>query len=413
MKAVFYPVRGRPRDDAARAVTAALAMRAELSRYNARRRAEGRFEIENGIGVYVFTQEQWKPKIAVYAIMKGEKQFVERFCNGAKEADLIVIADTGSTDGADEEARRCGAVVHDLRVRPWRFDLARNAALALLPDDIDICVSLDIDEVLQPGWREEIERVWQPNTTRLKYMFDWGAGIAFWYEKIHARWGYRWHHPVHEYPVPYGIKEKWAWTRPDFLMVIHQPDPTKSRGQYMPLLEMAVAEDPRCPRNRFYHARELTFYRRWDEAINALNSYLMMPEATWRNERCYAMRLLGDAYMAKGQLDEAERWYIRACAEAPDTREPWVGAANVAEKRRNWDQCWLFAMRALAITNKEAVYTMDPEVWTWKPHDHAALAAFNMGDKENAVKHGKLAVAGAPHLQRLKDNLSFYEKMGN
>lgn len=44
-------------------------------------------------------------KIAVYAISKNEEQFVERFCNSAKDADLILIADTGSTDGTVEKAR--------------------------------------------------------------------------------------------------------------------------------------------------------------------------------------------------------------------------------------------------------------------------------------------------------------------
>lgn len=33
-------------------------------------------------------------KIAVYAISKNEEMFVERFCNSAKDADLILIADT-------------------------------------------------------------------------------------------------------------------------------------------------------------------------------------------------------------------------------------------------------------------------------------------------------------------------------
>ncbi len=37
-------------------------------------------------------------KIAVYAISKNEEQFVQRFCDSAQDADLILIADTGSTD---------------------------------------------------------------------------------------------------------------------------------------------------------------------------------------------------------------------------------------------------------------------------------------------------------------------------
>ncbi|MEI2419703.1 hypothetical protein V6O07_05470, partial [Arthrospira platensis SPKY2] len=101
-------------------------------------------------------------KICVYAISKNEEQFVKQFCESAKDADLILIADTGSIDGTVEQARACGAVVHEICITPWRFDKARDAALALIPRDIDVCISLDLDERLEPGWREEIGRVWRP-----------------------------------------------------------------------------------------------------------------------------------------------------------------------------------------------------------------------------------------------------------
>ena len=50
-------------------------------------------------------------KIAVYAISKNEEQFVQRFCESAKDADMVLIADTGSTDGTVARAIQCGAVV--------------------------------------------------------------------------------------------------------------------------------------------------------------------------------------------------------------------------------------------------------------------------------------------------------------
>ena len=37
-------------------------------------------------------------KICVYAICKNEEKFVERWYNSMKEADYIVVLDTGSTD---------------------------------------------------------------------------------------------------------------------------------------------------------------------------------------------------------------------------------------------------------------------------------------------------------------------------
>lgn len=346
-------------------------------------------------------------KIAVYAISKNEVGFVQRFCESAKDADYILIADTGSTDGTADAATMCGAVVHDIHISPWRFDHARNVALALIPSDIDVCISLDLDEELQPGWREEIERVWTEGTTRLRYMFDWGCGIQFYYEKIHARKGYFWHHPCHEYPVPDGrITEVWAQT--DMLLAVHKPDPTKSRGQYMDLLELSVKEDPQCPRNAFYYARELSFNARWEDSIAACKSYLQLPRATWMNERCYAYRVMGRCYNEMGILDEAEKAFQMAASEAPNTREPWCELANLMYRQCRWEECFAYATRALRIVDRLMVYTCDPVVWGSQPHDLAAISAWNLGLKDIALAQGETALSLEPDNERLRANVEWF-----
>lgn len=357
----------------------------------------------------ILSNSEKRLKIAVYAISKNEKHFVERFCQSAKDADLILIGDTGSTDGTAEEAKRCGAYVAGITINPWRFDHARNAVLALIPADIDVCVSLDLDEILEPGWREEIERVWKPETTRLRYFFDWGQGIRFKYEKIHARKGYFWHHPCHEYPVPDGrITEVWADT--DMLLVSHHPDPTKSRGQYLDLLTLSVKEDPDCPRNAFYYARELTFHGRWQDAITELHRYLALPRATWPNERSYAYRLLGKSHAQLGEPWLAEKFYQLSASEAPGTREPWCELAVLYYRQMRWPDSYAAAMRALEIKHKELVYTCDPEVWGYMAHDYAAIAAWNMGLKDAAIEQARLALAIEPENPRLQENLRFMEE---
>ncbi len=350
-------------------------------------------------------------KIAVSAISKNEKQFVERFCRSAKDADLILIADTGSTDGTVSTisglagVSRGQIVVREIFISPWRFDLARNAALALLPSDIDVVVSLDLDEELQPGWREEIERVWvKGKTTRMRYLFDWGLGIAFYYEKIHARVGYQWWHPVHEYPMPYMLNEE-VWAQSDMLLVVHKPDPTKSRSQYLPLLKMSVEEDPHCPRNAFYYARELMFHGDHLEAIKEAQRYLALPRATWANERCYAYRVIGQSYVAMGDLHAAEKAYLMASFEAPNTREPWCALAELYYKMACWPECYAAAMRCLNITEREKVYTVDPAVWGAQPHLFACIGAWNIGLKHVALEQGKQALALDPTNDLLNKNL--------
>ncbi len=73
-------------------------------------------------------------KIAVYTIALNEEKFVERWYNSVKDADYLLIADTGSTDRTVEIAKSLGINVYNISIKPWRFDVARNTARSLLPD---------------------------------------------------------------------------------------------------------------------------------------------------------------------------------------------------------------------------------------------------------------------------------------
>lgn len=346
-------------------------------------------------------------KIAVYAISKNEEQFVKRFCESAADADVIIIADTGSTDNTASVAKSEGAVVYDICITPWRFDKARDAALALVPRDVDVCIALDLDEVLMPGWRQEVERVWQANTTRLHYLFDWSKGVVFYSNKIHSRHGYHWHHPCHEYIRP-DLRIQEVYAKTDMLLVKHLPDDSKSRGQYMDLLEMSVKEDPTCPRNAFYYARELTYYGHWEKAEIALQNYLAMPEATWKNERAYAMRLLG--LCCKNLNKDSLAWFRKACAEEPNVRDTWLALAEELCNQNKWEECFGAAITALKITEHNYTYTADPKSFSSKPYDLAAIAAYNLGLKKEALNLGLQAVELEPDNQRLINNLAFYKE---
>ena len=142
--------------------------------------------------------------VVVYAICKNESQFVERWMNSMSEADKIVVLDTGSSDDTVNRLRSKGAYVKEQKIIPWRFDTARNISLSLVPDDADICVCTDLDEVFDKGWRKSLEKVWKDGVTRANYRYTWSftkegkEGVVFWAEKIHSRHGYKWTHPVHE-----------------------------------------------------------------------------------------------------------------------------------------------------------------------------------------------------------------------
>ncbi len=114
-------------------------------------------------------------KICAYTIALNEEKHVMRWLEGTKDADLRVVADTGSTDRTVALLQAApNVIVHKISVKPFRFDDARNAALALIPDDIDVCLSLDMDEIPESDFFHTIRETWKPDTDRGWVWWDTG-----------------------------------------------------------------------------------------------------------------------------------------------------------------------------------------------------------------------------------------------
>jgi glycosyltransferase involved in cell wall biosynthesis len=337
-------------------------------------------------------------KIAVYTITKNEEQFIERWAESCVDADYRLIVDTGSTDNTIYKALANECEVATILVNPWRFDDARNASLALLPPDIDMCISLDADEVLRPGWREHLELLPSHITRpRYKYVWSWNAdgseGLVYHGDKIHSRNGYRWRHPVHEVLTPVLPEAQMVCG----LEIHHHPDNSKSRAQYLPLLELAVREDPNNDRNLFYLGREYMYKGMTDQAINTLTRHLEL--STWDAERSASMRYLGRL------TGNTESWFLKACAEAPHRREPWVELACHYYNTHKWTYCLSAAKRALDITEKPLEYICEADAWGFLPYDLACIAAWHVGQYTASLEYGNKALEFSPGNERIINNI--------
>lgn len=356
-------------------------------------------------------------KIVVYAIAKNESSFVDRWMDSMSEADQVVVLDTGSDDGTAERLQARGAQVMVERIVPWRFDQARNRSLELVPEDTDVCVCTDLDEVFHPGWRSALEGVWTPETRQASYRYTWSfqpdgsEGVVFWQEKIHARRGFRWVHPVHEVLEWVGEGERGPLALAQGVQLDHHPDPKKSRGQYLPLLELSVAEDPEDDRNLHYLGREYLYYGRWDDCIRTLTRHLALPSAVWRDERAASMRYIARAHARKGERDEARDWYLRAAAEAPHLREPWVDLAMLLYENQEWEGVLYATACALKIRERPRTYICEAEAWGSLPHDLRCQAYYHTERLPQALEEARLALAAAPSDPRLAGNAALLEKM--
>jgi tetratricopeptide (TPR) repeat protein len=343
-------------------------------------------------------------KIAVYTIAKNEAAHVGRWAQSCADADFRFILDTGSTDDTCAIAQYFG-VAHDTQVfDPWRFDHARNAALALLPDDIDMCIALDMDEVLVEGWRDALEAAPEGTTRpRYKYVWSWNPdgteGLVYGGDKIHTRHGYRWKHPVHEVLKPIAVTEQQHWCTG--LEIHHHPDSTKSRAQYFDLLKLAVEEEPRDDRNQFYLARE--YYFNNDTALAQFHFSQFLKLSMWPPERAAARR-----YLAKLRPMSAENILYRAVAEDPSRRETWFALAQLYYEKQEWAGVMSACQMLFRIKDKPLDYLCEPESWGWQPHDLMALACYHLGFYSTATEHGEKACSLNPTDMRLKKNLEWY-----
>ena len=350
-------------------------------------------------------------KVCVYAICKDEGQFVQRWMQSMSEADLVVVLDTGSTDDTVAQLRELGAQVTVEKIVPWRFDEARNRSLELVPRDVDICVCTDLDEVFHPGWRARLEQGWKPGMGQVSYRYTWSfepdgsEGYVFWSEKIHARRGYRWAHPVHEVLEWTGEGKRPPIVPIGGIQLDHYPDPEKSRGQYLPLLELSVAEAPEDDRNMHYLGREYMYRGRWDDCIRTLKRHLDLPKATWVDERAASMRYIARSYANKGDGRQALRWYLRAVAEAPHLREPYTDLAAFLYERQEWEGVLYFTGCALNIKERPATYICEAAAWGSLPWDLQAMAFYHTGRMGQALEAAREAARLSPLDERLADNV--------
>lgn len=354
-------------------------------------------------------------KVYVYAICKNEEQFVSRYMASMGEADGIYILDTGSTDNTVQKLREEGAFVTQEEIVPWRFDTARNRSLELVPEDGDICVCTDLDECFLPGWREQVEKSWAQGADQLRYKYVWSftpdgkENVVFYADKIHARKGFFWKHPVHEVITFLGAQPRRVLC--ENMQLNHYPDLGKSRGQYLPLLELAVREDPHDDRNQHYLGREYLFHGEWDQCIRTLKAHLKMPSATWKDERCQSLRYIARAYGEKGDRYQQERYLLRAAAEAPHMREGWLDLAQFYYRDMNWPAVLFFCDRALEIRDRPRTYITEGAAFGALPHDLKSVAAFHLGLKEKALAAIDAAILFEPNNERLQSNREWIEKM--
>ena len=329
-----------------------------------------------------------KYKICIYAICKNESKFVERWCNSIKDADYIVVLDTGSTDNTVDLLKKHNIKVFTKNIIPWRFDVARNESIKLIPEDTDICICLDLDEIINNNWRQVIENVWKKDTNRLKYIYNWKLNeknepiISFYQDKIHSK-NYKWVNPVHEILKSDSNIENYQVT--EELIINHYPDNNKSRSSYLKLLELSVKEDSNNDRNMHYLGREYMYYKKWNKCIDTLIKHLNLKTSTWKDERSASMRFISRSYINLNRYEEANMWLDKAIKETSYLRDPYVEKALLCNTLNKHKDVIKYCNKALKIKNHEKTYINEPFSWDNTIYDLLSISYYYLGNYKKSL----------------------------
>ena len=363
-------------------------------------------------------------KICIYAICKNEKQFVDRWLESMQEADSIVVLDTGSTDGTYEYLLAKKEQYHQLIVQqqiiqPWRFDVARNESMKYIPDDCNILMSTDLDEILNPGWAQTIRERWIEGLhERGIYLYTWSHledgtdGRIFLYDKIHSR-NWIWKAPVHEYlyninegTENYSTMSILDLSDEDKVHLHHYPDNNKSRSSYLPLLELREKENPNDYYGLIYLAREYMFYNMSEKAIEKFN-YIINNLANQGNQleiaSCYCF--LGECYTQLEKYQEAINSYLYAINLEPTYRESYIAIGKIYFKLGNYDLAKYYVKQGIKNSVRHYTWLENNVSWSWEPWDLLCQICFYNGDRLESIGYAAKALTYEPSNKRLQDNL--------
>ena len=358
-----------------------------------------------------------KFKICVYAICKNEEKFVERWVNSMSEADYICVLDTGSTDNTLKLLKKYkNVIVKQKKFDFFRFDVARNESMKLIPEDSDICICTDLDEVFEKGWRKILEENITEKTKQVRYRYTWNynedgsEGYVFLAEKIHTRKDFYWKNPVHEV-LSYKGKDSYEIITLENLRLYHHADNLKARSQYLPLLELAVKEDENNDRNMHYLGREYFFHGQYENAIKTLKKHLSMPSSTWKDERSSSMRYIAKCYELLSDFEQAEYFYKLSIIETPNLRESYYELACFYFNQKNFLDCLVMLESMLNIKYRELNYISSPYAWGENPYVLLGICYYNLKEKQKAITSAINGLKLFPNSKDLLYNLNVYNNM--
>lgn len=359
-------------------------------------------------------------KICVYAICKDEIKFLNDWLESMSEADYIVVLDTGSTDGTYEALCADSRVtrVEQQIISPWRFDVARNESMKLIPEDTTICVCTDLDELFDAGWAQILREKWDPNQHHAaQYKYAWQHDEErnpikiFRYEKIHSYGIYTWVYPIHENLIclKQGLSQDNVLDLYDEIYLHHYMDLTKPRARnYLPLLKLRKEEFPNELATRNYLIQGYVQNGEYLAGLQEIEETLEQFKNEINTEVASSFYLfMGDAAFGLQLFNFAECAYKKAIAVCPEYADQYIALVKLIAPQDRWEEVANILEACLKNASRYYVWFSRDGADEFVIYDYLAVAYSRIGDYDKAFVNIFKALQLKPSNLQLQQNYNF------
>lgn len=287
-------------------------------------------------------------KLSACLIVKNEKDHINDVLSSLIGVDEIVVVDTGSTDNTVELARKfTDKIFTDYQ---WNDDFAEARNYALSKCTGDWIISIDADEILEPGSVEKIRKIIESaRPDQLHFSVEMTAksnGQKHNLPRIMRNDGsVRWFGAAHEtlFPVQRNITDvvvTYGYS------TAHALDPDRM----LRILAKQVNGPDGTPRDLYYYAREFWYRRDFVQAERLFNEYVTI--ATWPPEKADALLYQARCLFILQKGDKAREVCMEAILLNPDFKEVLLFMADLHFEP--WKHKW--ERLAAAATSEDVIF---------------------------------------------------------
>lgn len=261
--------------------------------------------------------------ISAVLIVKNEEAMLGRCLESVKDADEIIICDTGSTDKTIEVAKKyTDKIFTDFN---WCDDFAAARNHAKSKATGDFILSIDADEFCHDfsKAREAVE--WGHEVLNVKMVVGSSDPEQhFYYPRLFKNSpNIFWVGAIHNTLNFSATKDSEVVITYEFSPA-HALDPDRA----LRILEKEVKKrGDDAPREMYYLGREYWYKQRWKECTAMLGRYVQI--AHWEPEKADAFLIMARAYSTQGQDEDARDACLQAIKINPHFKEALLFMAAI------------------------------------------------------------------------------------